>query len=53
MIRLIKYKLFMWLWNDICRNSECDDCMLDGKGCSCLEMEIRLVNQAKMAWIIK
>ena len=57
MIRWIKYRLFMWLFmwlfNDICKNSECEDCMMDGKGCSCLAMEIRLINQAKSAWMIK
>ena len=26
MIGFIKYKLFKWLWNDICKKIDCDNC---------------------------
>lgn len=48
MLGRIKYKLFSWLMNDICRKSSCCDCEMETRMLTCLENSVFV--QARRAW---
>lgn len=62
MIGFIKYKLFKWLWSDICRKINCEDCpMTDvckcekcGNYCAaCYDVEDSMYKTARRAWKVE
>jgi hypothetical protein len=64
MIGFIKYKLFKWLWNDICEKLNCDYCpmKLEGfgicdecgnKAVDCYDAEDMMFKAARRAWEVE
>ncbi len=66
MIGFIKYKLFKWLWSDICKTLNCDYCPMSSKRCDnfccdeckqqvldCYDVEDLMYKTARRAWGIE
>ena len=65
MLGFIKYKLFKWLWNDICEKVNCENCPCDVKtgfgyfnSCNnrvvnCFDVEDLMYKTARRAWRIE
>ena len=65
MIGFIKYKLFKWLWKDMCKEIDCDFCPMgacsgfgqcdkcDNVAVDCYDVESLMFKAARQAWSIE
>lgn len=65
MIGFIKYKLFKWLWRDICKKLNCDGCPLESSSgfgqcdkCTnwavdCYDVEDLMFKAGRRAWKVE
>lgn len=65
MIGYIKYKLFKWLWDDICAKIDCEKCTMSceegfgqcekckGWGIDCYDVQDLMYKTARRAWRIE
>lgn len=65
MIGFIKYKLFKWLWNDICTKINCDNCPIGCEngfgqceeckcwGVDCHDVEGLMFKAGRRAWRVE
>lgn len=65
MIGFIKYKLFKWLWNDICEKINCERCPLSSEcdfgqcdkckswGVDCYDVQDLMFKAGRRAWKVE
>ena len=65
MIGFIKYKLFKWLWSDICNKVNCENCPMNSENdfgqcdkcknwaVDCYDVEALMYKTARRAWKVE